>query len=320
MKTSLNLLGILAASVIVASDGVVSQGKPAEAAVPCRNAYSQDFSWRQLNRTGRVLINNQRSSPVQITLIHPDSASQFSNWTIAASNRTFLVYNNQTLYVGDDWGIQLDGGCVFYVGEVGIYNSQTYEITLSGSNQVSLSGLVSPYSPQRPQPSPQRPQPRNTLPPETSAEVRNQNYVDMGGGWAGAQATLYRNGLLVIASRAVSNARTSGTRGRVFVVGVDRRGRSLFVSESFDIPTACGRLDTCSSDRSQNFQQRISPDLAMYVARLDVYPEDRGGGRSAREALRVTITESCAAYDDLPVAARAAIAYQTGFPGCNPLR
>ena len=142
----------------------------------------------------------------------------------------------------------------------------------------------------------------------------------MGGGWAGAQATIYRDGLLVVASRAVSNARNSGTRGRVFVVGVDRRGRSLFVSQSFDIPTACGRWDTCSSDRSQNFQQRISSDIARYVARLDVYPEDRGGGRSAREALRVTITQSCAAYDDLPVAARAAIAYETGFSGCNPGR
>jgi hypothetical protein len=34
----------------------------------------------------------------------------------------------------------------------------------------------------------------------------------------------------------------------------------------------------------------FSPDLAKYVAKLDVYPEDRGGGRSTREAFRVTIS------------------------------
>ena len=121
------------------------QPRPAQAEVPCRNAYSQDFSWRKLNRTGRVVINNQRNSPVQITLIHPDSASKLSDWTIAASNQTFLAYNNQTFYVGDDWGIQIGGGCVYYIGEVGIYNSQAYEITLSDPGRISLSGLKSPY-------------------------------------------------------------------------------------------------------------------------------------------------------------------------------
>jgi hypothetical protein len=194
--------------------------------------------------------------------------------------------------------------CIYPVADVGRFENGRYVVTATNIYRSNTSSGSSSSG--------------TTVLSAETGEARGQNYVDMGGGWAGAQATLYRDGLLVIASQAVSNANNSGTRGRVFVVGVDRRGRSLFVSQSFDIPTACGRWDTCSSDRSQNFQQRISSDIAKYVARLDVYPEDRGGGRSAREAFRVAITESCAAYDDLPVAARAAIAAETGFAGCNP--
>lgn len=159
----------------------------------------------------------------------------------------------------------------------------------------------------------------NLLSPETSSEIRGgKGPTSMGGGWAEASATFYRNGLLVVEGHSRSDSRTSGTYAQIFVVGVDSRGRSLFVSNLFDMPTACSLLDTCSSERRTNFQQRINSDLAQYIARVDVYVADRSGGRSAREAFRVTITESCAAYDDLPVAARAAIAAETGFAGCNP--
>ncbi|MEC4891599.1 MAG: hypothetical protein SAL07_10950 [Oscillatoria sp. PMC 1051.18] len=152
MKTLSMFTFLTAGTILVSTFGTIPAQIPlAEAAIPCRNSYRQDFSWRQLNRTGRVLINNQRTSPVQITLIHPDSASRFASWTINPSNRVHLAHNNQTIYVGDDWGIQIGNGCIFYVGEVGIYSSQGYEITLSRQNQISTSGLVSPYSPGQPE-------------------------------------------------------------------------------------------------------------------------------------------------------------------------
>jgi hypothetical protein len=295
----------------------LSEIAPAQAAIPCRNTYGQDFSWRQLKRTGRVLIKNNRTNPIQITLIHPDSASKFASWTIAPSNQTFLVNNNQNFYVGDDWGIQINGGCVFYVGEVGIYNSQVYEVTLSNPDKISLSGLVAPYSPQS------QPQPSNILPPETSPQVIAQNYVDMGGGWGGAKATLNRDGFLVIEGQAVSNANNTATRTSVFVVGSDRRGRTLFVSKKHDIRTACGRWDpTCPSKTASNFTENISPDLAKYVAQLNVYADQHGstGFQASLNRINQNIKAACASYDDLPVAARAAIAYETGFPGCNPGR
>lgn len=159
------------------------------------------------------------------------------------------------------------------------------------------------------------------LSPETSGEVRAQKSASMGGGSGEGKATLYRNGNLVVEGYAVSTARTTATRTSIFVVGVDTKGRSLFVSKKFDVPTACAKWDaSCSSKRRATFQQQISGDLAQYVARLDVYVADRGsGGVEGRLKQFVdNIKSSCAAYDDLPAIARAAIAYETGFPGCNP--
>ena len=157
------------------------------------------------------------------------------------------------------------------------------------------------------------------LPPENSSEVVGERYEDMGGGWGGARATLYRNGLLVIEGRAVSNANTSATRTTVNVVGVDSRGRAIFVSRHLDIPTACGRLDTCSSDRSGRSDQNISPEIARYVSRLNIHISDRQGSSIYQNITR-NITQACNSYDDLPVGVRAAIAAETGFPGCNPGR
>ena len=144
-----------------------------------------------------------------------------------------------------------------------------------------------------------------------------ERYDDIGGGWGGAKATLYRSGLLVIEGRAVSNANNSGTRATVNVVGLDRKGNVLFVSKHLDIPTACGRWDTCSSDRRGRRDQQISPEIAKFVNRLKIHLSDRQGP-SIYSRITRAIRESCSTYDELPVAARAAIAYETGFPGCNP--
>ncbi len=318
MKTLSRMVGFLTAGAFTATVWSVlpSQTPSAIAAIPCRSSYSQDFSWRKLNRTGRVLIDNKRSNPVRINLIHSDSASQFANWTIGASNRTFLVYNNQPFYVGDDWGIQIDGGCIFYVGEVGIYNSQVYTVTLSGSNQISVSGLQSPYSPQ-PQP---QPQPGDLLSPETSPQVIGHNFAPMGGGKGIVTATLNRDGLLIIEGAAESNSKNTATRASTFVVAIDRRGRTLFTSNKYDISTACGTWDpTCPSKTRDIFRENVG-DVARYVWKLDVYLGQHGetGFDASLRRINENIRVACSSYDDLPVAARAAIAYKTGFAGCNP--
>ncbi len=158
-----------------------------------------------------------------------------------------------------------------------------------------------------------------SAPPVYSQAVSAERYDDMGGGWGGARATLSRNGLLVIDGRAVSNSRHRGTRTRVFVIGYDGQQNALFVSNVLDIPTACGTWDTCPDDRKRALQQQIHPAVAEYTRQLQLVIEDRSGPSVWQNATR-NLTEACTSYDDLPVAVRVGIAYQTGFPGCNPTR
>jgi hypothetical protein len=158
----------------------------------------------------------------------------------------------------------------------------------------------------------------NTLAPETSGIVKgDNNKKSMGGGYAEAEATFYRNGLTVIATHSVSNSWAQGTKGSVFVVGSDSKGRALFASPVLDIPTACSKPDPCSSNRRDTVQYQVNSELAKYVAKIDVYVQDRGT-TSLRQSINRTITQTCGTYDDLPPAAKAGIAYETGFAGCGP--
>ena len=275
-------------------------------------------SVRQRNvPVGNILINNNygpdpQAGSVSIRLYHSDAPDRiFSTWSFASGESVSLATQGSRITIGGDWGIQIVFGngvtsCIYPVADVGRFENGRYVVTATNIYRSNTSSRPSSSS-------------TNFLAAETSSEVRGgKRPTNMGGGWAEASATFYRNGLLVVEGHSRSDSRTSGTYAQIFVVGVDSRGRSLFVSNLFDMPTACSLLDTCSSERRTNFQQRINSDLAQYVARVDVYVADRSGGRSAREAFKTAITESCAAYDDLPVAARAAIAYETGFTGCNP--
>jgi hypothetical protein len=157
---------------------------------------------------------------------------------------------------------------------------------------------------------------QNTLPPETSGQVKNKQEKSMGGGSAEAEATFFRNGLIVIETRAVSRSWSQGTKASFFVVGSDKKGRALFASPLFDIPTACSKADSCSSNRRGTTQHRVNSQLAKYIAKINVYVQDRGSP-GLRESINKTIKETCGTFDDLPKAAKAGIAAETGFAGCK---
>jgi len=156
---------------------------------------------------------------------------------------------------------------------------------------------------------------------ETSSEIHGGvGPTEMGGGWAEASATFYRNGLLMVRGHARSDSNFSGVYAAYIVVGVDRKGRAIFVSNVLEMPTVCSKWDGCSNNVNSTLRDNISPEIAKYATKIDVYATSTSQGRSVRESVIHTIKESCATYDDLPAVARAAIAYQTGFPGCNPLK
>lgn len=146
------------------------------------------------------------------------------------------------------------------------------------------------------------------LQPPSTSEARGENYEDIGGGWAGGKAVLYRNGSLIVTGRAASNANNSATYAGIYVVGVDSRGRALFVSDFFRLPTACGRWDpTCSSDTGGSYSMNVSPAIAQYVNRLDVIVSGRDQP-SSWQRWRSNIQEAVKTYNDLPPEVKAAMA------------
>jgi hypothetical protein len=270
---------------------------------------------------GNILINNNygpdpQSGAVTIRLYHSDAPDRiFSTWNFAGGESANLAMQDNRINIGGDWGIQIVFGngvtsCISPVADVGRFENGRYIVAATDIYRSNTSSSTSTSSSSA-----------NLLAPETSPQVTAQNYVDMGGGWGGARATLNRDGYLVIEGQAVSNANNTATRTSVFVVGIDRRGRTLFVSNKYDIRTACGRWDpTCPSERADTFTESIAPELAQYVAQLNVYAGEHGstGFQASLDRINQNVRAACASYDDLPVAARAAIAYKTGFAGCNP--
>ena len=196
--------------------------------------------------------------------------------------------------------VQDDGNTVIYANN----GSQVKPIWFTGTPERNCDGSVITSL--------------NMLPQETSGTVKGpNNRKSMGGGFAEAETTFFRNGLAVIETHSVSTSFTQGTKGSVFIVGSDIKGRALFVSPVFDIPTACSRPDSCSSNRRDTIQHQINSELAKFVAKIDVFVQDRGI-TDLRESFKRTITETCGTFDDLPSAAKAAIAAESGFSGCGP--
>ncbi|CAO5073169.1 hypothetical protein MICAER10613_038830 [Microcystis aeruginosa] len=310
-------LGVwLGLSAAIAAVEVAALSTPANAQNCSAYNSSVVTSVRQRNvPVGNILINNNygpdpQAGSVSIRLYHSDAPDRiFSTWRFAGGESANLSFQGQTITIGGDWGIQIVFGngvtsCIYPVADVGRFENGRYVVTASNiyrSNTPSSSSSSGTTG---------------SAPIETSSEVVGERYEDMGGGWGGAKATLYRNGLLVIEGRAVSNANTSGTRTTVNVVGVDRRGNALFVSQHLDIPTACGRWDTCPSDRTGRSDQQINPEIAKYVSRLNIHLSDRQGPNVYQNFVR-NIREACSSYQELPAGVRQAIASQGGFSGCN---
>ncbi|MGI0480476.1 hypothetical protein ACN4EE_06765 [Geminocystis sp. CENA526] len=161
-----------------------------------------------------------------------------------------------------------------------------------------------------------QPQPQNQFDQPETGTLTNSLQQRVGGGYTRANVNLYRNGSLMIHGENISTKRTQGVRGTVNVVGVDRKGNALFVSEPFDIKTACGTWDKCPYHTLDFKEIKINPEIAQYVHKLDIYITERNG-RTISEQFKRTISKSCSTYNNLPSPVRSAIGIQTGFSGCR---
>jgi len=88
-------------------------------------------------------------------------------------------------------------------------------------------------------------------------------------------ATLYRNGLLMLDSYGQNTNWVGGLRPRTMVVAVDDQGRAIWVSNIFASQTLCAVPDwSCASSRREMFSQQLPDAVGHYAADLQIYDGD----------------------------------------------
>lgn len=138
------------------------------------------------------------------------------------------------------------------------------------------------------------------------ADVTGHKEESMQGGYAETTATLYKNGLLVLETHAKSNTPHKGVTAGTFVVGVDAKGRALYISPYFDIPTACGTWDPspgCSSNVRKNRQDNMSENFAAIIERVEVFVDSRK--RDDWSIWQANVKKACELANDLPTPLKA---------------
>nr|OEJ78225.1 hypothetical protein A5482_03030 [Cyanobacterium sp. IPPAS B-1200] len=266
-----------------------------------------------------LFINRCQSTPIRLAVRFRNNTGDWetASWYnfdpqegptslrgVVTNNRIFYYYAEATDNSGRVWSgdhpVNI-GGRTYQMTEVNIR---------SGATQFTQ-GLTcndeSPTPTPNPNPSP-TPDPINYMQPETAPTVRAERSVTLSTrATGGATVTLNRGGRLYIEGRSRSRHITRASRPTVTVVGLDRVGRELFVSEHFDIPTACSTTDpTCQSIRFKSNTQYISPDIAKYVHSMQLEFTERRG-RSVSDRVARNILRACQNYTNLPPSVRTAI-------------
>lgn len=152
---------------------------------------------------------------------------------------------------------------------------------------------------------------------ELSGKREAYKKISMQGGFAEAKVNFFREGMLVFETRAKSDSNVDSVKATVFAVGLDAKGRSLFVSPNFELPRACNKIDICSSNRTKNFEYKIDSNLAKYIDEIDVFVNTRWDAKQLRKTMNQNLADNCASYDDLPPKVRKAIAQETGVASCS---
>jgi hypothetical protein len=117
LKTRLfrKIVAVTIATVLVSDSIVFVKSVNAQ---ECRKNYRQDKR-RYQNRTAHLAIQNTTDRSVSITLYHPDSQAPQGTWTVAPG--AFAWIPKSGYIIADDWGISVNGGCIYYLGEVADY-------------------------------------------------------------------------------------------------------------------------------------------------------------------------------------------------------
>lgn len=98
-----------------------------------------------------------------------------------------------------------------------------------------------------------------------------------------SNATLYRNGKLVVETSSRSQHITEGLKGRVFVVCVDGNGNAIWVSQVFTCKQCGSTSDGLTpSQRTESFLAEFPEVIGRHTSSLDIF-HDSGDVKDARD-------------------------------------
>jgi hypothetical protein len=94
-------------------------------------------------RVGAALVHNAGRRTVEVRVYHPDGIGDVERrWRVEAGRLLALSGDDGArLVLGNDWGVQVDGGCVRTLGEAAQWRFGDFALTWTGD---SLRGGIDP--------------------------------------------------------------------------------------------------------------------------------------------------------------------------------
>ena len=114
------------------------------------------------------------------------------------------------------------------------------------------------------------------VPPQPPGPVHAHQRREVGWGkFMETDATLYRDGTLAVTAKTECNNWTSGLRGRLLIVGIDSRGRAVWVSQPLRCTTRGSIPDfSTPSFGTDLIHENWPQEAAALIASLDIYQGD----------------------------------------------
>lgn len=112
------MIPVVCGSILV---GMVSLGSSILLATPTLSQSCSYYPNKSLyrNRTGNLAVGNDTGKSITVTLYHPDTGTAQTTTTVEPGQ--YISIPNPSTFIADDWGIQINGGCVKYVGNITHY-------------------------------------------------------------------------------------------------------------------------------------------------------------------------------------------------------
>jgi hypothetical protein len=108
----------------------------ADGELPCR-VYRPQLAKRTFDgRVGAALVFNAGARPVEVRVYHPDGAGDVERrWRVSAGRLLALSGDDGVrLSLGNDWGVQVDDGCVRTLGQSAAWRPGEFALTWTGDS------------------------------------------------------------------------------------------------------------------------------------------------------------------------------------------